>query len=341
MGKRQCTCKRPGHPLRRVPTASTKRCSRTPPAKRSRFPGSARQPASTRLAEALSALPRSADIGFYPFNASVAWADSVVPGCAQWPNAAPAPPAIAPLPNVPTLILSGAQDLSTPTSGAEAVAARIPGSQLVVVPYTGHSVLGTDFSGCAQAAVKAFFSGAAVQPCAATPEPVLRPRRSPRRSSSLVKAVGGVAGRAGQHARGGARHDRRPRTTGDRRHTPGRAGTAERIELRRFARRLCADHILGASIAPTVVRGRRADHRQLPGHRTAICRPADLRVEGSQAARGTVRIGGGAHVTGTLGGRRFDVDLAKVKLAQRRARPTGTGRRWTCAFAGPRLRKFP
>ena len=43
---------------------------------------------------------------------------------------------------------------------------------------------------------------------------------------------------------------------------------------------------------------------------------ADLRIEGSQAARGTIRIGASAHVSGTLGGRRFDVDLAKVKLAR-------------------------
>ncbi len=133
---------------------------------------------------------------YYPFDASVAWADSVLPGCAQWPNVAPAPPAIAPLPSVPTLILSGAQDLRTPTSGAQAMAARIPGSQLVVVPYTGHSVLGTDFSGCSQAAVTAFFSGGVVQPCTATQDPFPPTPITPRKLS-LVKAVGGVPGRAG------------------------------------------------------------------------------------------------------------------------------------------------
>ena len=54
---------------------------------------------------------------------------------------------------MPTLILSGAQDLSTPTSNARQVAALIPDAQLLVVPYTGHSVIGSDFSGCAAAAV--------------------------------------------------------------------------------------------------------------------------------------------------------------------------------------------
>jgi hypothetical protein len=43
---------------------------------------------------------------------------------------------------------------------------------------------------------------------------------------------------------------------------------------------------------------------------------ATLRIEGPQAARGTIRIGTSAHVSGTLGGRSFDVDLAKVKLAR-------------------------
>lgn len=43
---------------------------------------------------------------------------------------------------------------------------------------------------------------------------------------------------------------------------------------------------------------------------------ANLHVEGSQAARGTIRVGASAHVSGTLGGRHFNVDLAKVKLAR-------------------------
>ncbi len=48
------------------------------------------------------------------------------------------------------------------------------------------------------------------------------------------------------------------------------------------------------------------------GHLSA----ADLSVEGSRAASGTVRIGASTSVSGTLGGQRFDVGLAKVKLAR-------------------------
>jgi len=75
------------------------------------------------------------------------------------------PPAPVPPADVPTLILSGAQDLRTPTSGARQVGALIPGAQIEVVPFTGHSVVGSDLTGCAAKAVSAFFSGAAVAPC--------------------------------------------------------------------------------------------------------------------------------------------------------------------------------
>ena len=62
--------------------------------------------------------------------------------CAFWPFATPAPPVVPDtMPDVPTLILSGADDLRTPTANARAVAAQIPDAHLLVVPNTGHSVL--------------------------------------------------------------------------------------------------------------------------------------------------------------------------------------------------------
>jgi len=278
------------------------------------FPWQRSAPASTRLTEALNALHTMPQSAFYPFDPSVAWADSVLPGCAQWPNVATSPPLTDPLPGVPTLILSGAQDLRTPTSGAQAIAARIPGSQLVVVPYTGHSVLGTDFSGCSQAAVSAFFSGAAVQPCTATQDHFPPTPITPRKLS-LVKAVGGVPGRAGSTLT---------------------AALETIIDLERqvVGATLQADEELprGSSFG-----GLRGGFAQITssalelhglsfvggveltgsfpiknGHLLA----SDLRIEGSQAARGTIRVGASAHVSGTLGGHRFSIDLAKVKLAR-------------------------
>jgi pimeloyl-ACP methyl ester carboxylesterase len=283
------------------------------------FPWQRSAAPNTRVAEALGALRALPASDFYPFSASVEWADSVVPGCAQWPNVAPAPPPIAPLPDVPTLILSGAQDLRTPTSGAEAVAARIPGSQLLVVPYTGHSVLGTEFSGCAQTAVKAFFSGEAVQPCASSPNPFAPTPITPTKLA-FVKPVGGLTGRAGSTL----------------------AVVLETIidlERQVIGATLQAEQELPSGSSFGGLRGGfaqitssalRLHHLsfvngvQLTGDfpvEDGRLLAADLRVEGSQAAVGTVRIGASAHVSGTLGGRRFDVDLAKVKLASANAGP--------------------
>jgi pimeloyl-ACP methyl ester carboxylesterase len=277
------------------------------------FPWQRSAPASMRLAEALNALHALPGSDFYPFDASVAWADSVLPGCAQWPNVAAAPPAIAPLPSVPTLILSGAQDLRTPTAGAQAVAARIPGAQLVVVPYTGHSVLGTDFSGCSQAAVTAFFSGGVVQPCPTTQNPFPPTPITPTKLS-LVKAVGGVPGRAGSTL-------------------AVVLDTILDLERQVVGATLQADQELPSGSSFGGLRGgfARITSSALQLHALSFVSgvqlsgsfpikdghllAANLRIEGSQAAGGTIRIGASAHVSGTLGGRRFDVDLAKVKLA--------------------------
>ena len=71
---------------------------------------------------------------------------------------------------MPTLILSGADDLRTPTANAREVAAQIPGSQLLVVPEVGHSVLSSDLSGCASKALQALFKPAPIKPCTGGPE---------------------------------------------------------------------------------------------------------------------------------------------------------------------------
>lgn len=300
------------------------------------FPWQRSAPASTRLGEALNALHTLPQSEYYPFNASVAWASSVLPGCAQWPNVASAPPAIAPLPSVPTLILSGAQDLRTPTSGAQAIAARIPGSQLVVVPYTGHSVLGTDFSGCSQATVSAFFSGGVIQPCTATQDPFPPTPITPRKLS-LVKAVGGVPGRAGSTL-------------------AVALDTIVDLERQVVGATLQADEELPSGSSFGGLRGGFAQITssalqlhglsfvggvQLTGSfpiKNGRLLATSLHVEGSQAARGTIRIGASAHVSGTLGGRRFDVDLAKVKLA--RAATDDTKTSWpamSLSFPAPAL----
>jgi pimeloyl-ACP methyl ester carboxylesterase len=266
-----------------------------------------------RLAEGLGTLRATPAQDFYPFDASTAWADSLLPGCARWPNVAPPPPPVGALPSAPTLILSGAQDLRTPTSGAVTVAARIPGAQIVVVPYTGHSVLGTDFSGCAQAAVKSFFSNGTASPCTATHNPFDPTPITPRKLA-FVKAVGGLSGRAGSTL-------------------AAVLDTIVDLERQVIGATLQAEQELVSGSSFGGLRGgfARFTSTALRLHRLSFVdgvelsgsfpvehghlRATDLRVEGSQAARGTVHVGTGARVSGTLGGRRFNVSLARVKLA--------------------------
>jgi pimeloyl-ACP methyl ester carboxylesterase len=80
--------------------------------------------------------------------------------CLLWPAQAARPGIGAgPLPNVPVLVLAGERDLRTPASNAAAVAARFPQGRLLTVPGVGHSVLGADFSGCAENAVRTWLAG--------------------------------------------------------------------------------------------------------------------------------------------------------------------------------------
>ncbi|HTD57641.1 MAG TPA: alpha/beta fold hydrolase [Solirubrobacteraceae bacterium] len=301
------------------------------------FPWQRSAAPQTRLEEGLAALRATPAQAFYPFDASTAWADSLLEGCATWPNVAPPPPPIGALPSAPTLILSGAQDLRTPTSGAEAVAARIPGAQVIVVPYTGHSVLGTDFSGCAKAAVKAFFSSETASPCQAAHNPFGPTPVTPRKLT-FVKAVGGLSGRAGstlaavldtildleRQVIGATLQSQQELPNGS--SFGGLRGgfarfTATALRLHRLS---FVDGVQLSGSFPV-----------RHGHLSA----ADLRVEGSQAAQGTIHVGASARVSGTLGGRHFNVNLAKVKLARAEANaPTPTSRLWPApAFPAPAL----
>jgi pimeloyl-ACP methyl ester carboxylesterase len=136
------------------------------------FPWSRADSPGSRLSEAraqVNALPRST---FAPFTAGNALDLSPIEACAFWPYATPAPPVDAsPLPNVPALILSGESDLRTPASGALEVAAQIPDSHLLVVPYAGHSVLTSEPSSCASDALQAMFAAHPIKPCPTAPPP--------------------------------------------------------------------------------------------------------------------------------------------------------------------------
>ena len=286
----------------------TTSCEETP------FPWQRAAPSSTRLSEALMALHTLPSGDFYPFDAATALATGLTGDCAYWPDAAPPPPAAAALPDVPTLILSGAQDLRTPTSVARSVAALIPDAQLVVVPLTGHSVLGSDFSGCAAAAVSAFFAGGNVTPCTSAAN-LFPPTPVTPTKVAYLRAPRGLAGK------------------------PGRTLTAAVDAILDLSRQVVAATLEADQELPSgsSFGGLRGGYAKLTSSAATLrgfsfvagvrlsgtfpikggeLQPATLRVYGSEAAGGRVRFGAGRRVAGILGGRRFDLSLARVRISR-------------------------
>jgi pimeloyl-ACP methyl ester carboxylesterase len=278
------------------------------------FPWQRSAGAPERLTEALASLRGMPSGTFYPFDASTALSASLVSVCAGWPDASPPPPARSPLPGVPTLILSGAQDLRTPSANARGVAALIPGSQLLIVPFTGHSVLGSDFSGCAEQAVVAFFAGTQVQPCGSTPN-IFSPTPITPTKLAYIHPPSVLGGRAGQTLT---------------------AVLDTILDLNRqvIGATLQADAELpiGASFGGLHGGYARLEPSKVLLHDLSFVsgvrlsgvfpvkegqlQTATIRISGPAASPGEVRIGGGKTASGKLGGRRFDVNIARVKLAR-------------------------
>ncbi len=285
------------------------------------FPWQRAAPPATRHAEALAALHALPSSDLYPFDAATAWTTSLLPACVSWPDAAPAPPLPAPLPNVPTLILSGAQDLRTPTSGARALLARIPDAQLLVVPYTGHSVLGSDLSGCAEAAVATFFGGAPVQPCKPASD-IFSPTPVTPTRLAFVQPVPGLRGNAG-------------------RTLTAVLDTIVDLERQVIGATLQVEQELPTGSSFGGLHGgyarlsasavRLSDLTFVPGVALSGTLSASegrlhsitVRVSGSAATHGTVTIASGGRAIGSLGGRRFDVSIARAHLSRVGAPPAG------------------
>jgi pimeloyl-ACP methyl ester carboxylesterase len=278
------------------------------------FPWQRSAAATTRMTEALGSLRSLPGSDFYPFDATTALANSLVPICSSWPDASAAPTAPGALPNVPTLILSGGQDTRTPTSNARLLASLIPDAQVLIVPYTGHSVLGSDFSGCAQAAVGAFFAGAPVQPCTGATN-VFAPTPVAPRRLAYIHAPSGLRGKA------------------------GRSLTAVLDAIVDLDRQVVAATLQAESELPngSSFGGLRGGYARLTSTAATLrgfsfvkgvaltgtfpvrnheLQPATIRISGSAAAHGTVRLSANKRVSGTLGGKHFDVSLTKVKLSR-------------------------
>jgi pimeloyl-ACP methyl ester carboxylesterase len=165
----------------------------------STFPWDRAAGAQLRADQAFAAARAHPATDFAPFDYKVALRSEAIPVCVAWPDASPPPAPPTALPQVPTLILDGAADLRTPVEDAANVAARIPGSVFVPVPYTGHSVVTSDFGDCSKNALTAFFAGQPVPQCT-NAKPIVPPTPiAPTRLSRLqgrtkaLKTVAAVA----------------------------------------------------------------------------------------------------------------------------------------------------
>jgi pimeloyl-ACP methyl ester carboxylesterase len=139
------------------------------------------------MSAALAALPVRT---FAPFVVEDAREIAPIDLCQQWPES-PVAQEFGPLPSLPTLIVSGTEDLRTPRSDALSLAARIPGSQVVTVPDTGHSALLSDATGCASKAMHAFIVGRPVRRCA---QPTTHRLVNATLAPPRLRAVGGLRG---------------------------------------------------------------------------------------------------------------------------------------------------
>ena len=277
-----------------------------------------------QAAIALRGLPASA---FAPFNRSVPLDQSIVDLCSAWPDAPLPGVALGAVPDVPTLVLDGAADLRTPAGQAARVAAAIPGARVVTVPNTGHSVIGSDLSGCADDEIAAFAAGTTAA-CKPNPTPISPTPRPPLRLSLLaggtralrtVSAVRATLNDVRRQLIGDAIAAGRSVSTGAR--TGGLRGGVARVngdvvELQRVS------YVPGVRVSGVYALKRGAS--------------SQLQVTGPSAARGRLEIDGGGTARGVLGGRRVESGAA-ASAASAADGSWGRGLRLP-PFANPGLR---
>ncbi len=255
----------------------------------------------TGRAQQINAAAKAAGEGaFSPFDSATALTTEMVSLCIGWPSTTGGYVPAGPLPNVPTLVIDGATDIRTPLEDAVAVRSLIPGAQVLAVPYTGHSALASDLSEeqCAPRAVRQFFIGETVTPCAPSSNPFSPTPVAPTKFSRLkATGRGGKVGRTITAALATAQ-DMRRQVIGDALEAgrlPARAGGLRggRIVVRNEILTLFSvTYVPGVKVSGTVPLNSGAKQR--------------LTLSGSKAAKGKLTVTP-TTITGRLGGRKISL----------------------------------
>lgn len=272
-----------------------------------RFPWSRSATLTQRRAQALSFVKAQSSTAWGLFPQEIGL-DGLPTLCIGWQPLTPAPPQITDLPDVPTLLLSGEADLRTSNEVAVGVADLLPRSRLLLVPYTGHSVLGSELGTCAQSAVDRFLQGGSVQDCTAeSTENAVAVSPKPPRSLANLSRVGGLPTRVGRtvNAVVATMRDARLQVLG------GALATGN------LPRRVAG--LRGGTMrVSTIDRGRMSNLSYVPGMRiSGVLNAAGtsvITVRG-RAATGTLRITRDGVVTGRLDGTRVSLRPATAARA--------------------------
>ena len=125
-----------------------------------RFPwGDASAPLGSRPTKLAAYVAQLTLHDLQPFDRATATENGLVGECLPWPPTASTARADARLPNVPTLLLAGDRDLSTPLEWSRLEAEKAPGARLLVVKGAGHDVQLRARSNAGRDALAAFLTG--------------------------------------------------------------------------------------------------------------------------------------------------------------------------------------
>ena len=252
------------------------------------FPWDPDAPESQRRAQAESRASVLDPAQFNPFDQGTALTWDMMEMCEHWPVARrPATGNLAAV-QAPVLLVNGRTDLRTPLENAERMAEQLPNATVLPIAEVGHSVVGSDPTGCAETATDDFIAGRQQVPCQNAPARMRNRPLAPTDVNALAPAKG-TSGKRGRTAKAV------DLTIKD---------MIAELELIYAGRGGLRGGAFVIGDTALVLRGLvYVPGVKVSGRVDAFTYEGTLRVSGSKASRGTLKIGRKGLVTGTLDGR--------------------------------------